>query len=50
MVMAGAATAPRLERFRALGVEFEVLGPARVFPEGELHPVRLDPAIGGDEH
>ena len=46
-VRAGAASPRMVERLRALGLPFELLGPAR--PHwGELrHPVRLDPA-GGD--
>jgi hypothetical protein len=41
--MTSAASAPRIERYRALGVVFDILGPAR--PEGDLHPVRLVAAI-----
>jgi len=41
--MTSTASARRIERFRALGVVFDILGPAR--PEGELHPVRLVAAI-----
>lgn len=46
-VLAGAAAPRMVERLRALGLPFELLGPAQ--PHwGELrHPVRLDPA-GGD--
>ena len=41
--MASAESALRIERFRALGIVFDILGPAR--PEGDLHPVRLVAAI-----
>jgi N-acyl-L-homoserine lactone synthetase len=45
-VLAGAASPRMVERLRALGLPFEVLGPAREH-WGELrHPVRLDPAQG----
>jgi hypothetical protein len=45
-VLAGAATPRMVERLRALGLPFEVLGPARPHV-GELrHPVRLDPGQG----
>ena len=43
-VMAGTATAPMVDRFRALGLPFEMLGPARPYWGEERHPVRLDPA------
>jgi hypothetical protein len=43
-VLAGAASPAMVARLRALGLPFEVLGPARgVFGEPR-HPVRLDPA------
>lgn len=45
-VLAGAATLSMIERLRALGLPFEVLGPARRFWGEERHPVRLDPAGG----
>jgi hypothetical protein len=45
-VLAGAAARPMIDRLRALGLPFEILGPARDH-WGELrHPVRLDPAHG----
>lgn len=45
-VLAGAASPAMVARLRALGLPFEVLGPAREH-WGELrHPVRLDPADG----
>lgn len=43
-VMAGTATATMVARFRALGLPFEILGPARPYWGEERHPVRLDPA------
>jgi Acetyltransferase (GNAT) domain len=45
-VLAGAAARPMIDRLRALGLPFEILGPAQDH-WGELrHPVRLDPAHG----
>ena len=45
-VLAGAASPVMVARLRALGLPFEILGPAREH-WGELrHPVRLDPATG----
>jgi hypothetical protein len=44
LVMAGAATAGLVARYRALGLPFEILGPARDYWGEERHPVRLDPA------
>jgi N-acyl-L-homoserine lactone synthetase len=44
VVMAGAASAGMVARYRALGLPFEILGPARVHWGQERHPVRLDPA------
>ena len=41
--MTSAASAQRIERFGALGVGFDILGPAR--PEGDLYPVRLVAAM-----
>jgi hypothetical protein len=35
-----------VERLRALGLPFEVLGPAREHWGRPRHPVRLDPANG----
>lgn len=43
LVMAGAASAGLVERYRALGLPFEVLGPARRHWGEDRHPVRLDP-------
>lgn len=45
-VLAGAAAPRTVERLRALGLPFEILGPARVHWGEERHPVRLDPAHG----
>jgi hypothetical protein len=45
-VLAGAAGPPMIERLRALGLPFEILGPARAHWGEERHPVRLDPAAG----
>lgn len=45
-VLAGAATRPMIERLRALGLPFEILGPAREHWGEPRHPVRLDPARG----
>jgi N-acyl-L-homoserine lactone synthetase len=45
-VLAGAATADMVERLRALGLPFEILGPAREHWGEQRHPVRLDPAQG----
>jgi GNAT acetyltransferase-like protein len=45
-VLAGAAAPPTVERLRALGLPFEILGPARLHWGEERHPVRLDPARG----
>ena len=45
-VLGGAAPAAFVERYRALGLAFEILGPGREH-WGELrHPVRLDPDAG----
>jgi hypothetical protein len=41
-VLAGAATASLIERYRMLGLPFEVLGPARRHWGEDRHPVRLD--------
>ena len=35
-----------VERLRALGLPFEILGPAREHWGEQRHPVRLDPARG----
>jgi len=43
-VLAGAASPGMVERLRALGLPFEILGPARPHWGEERHPVRLDPA------
>jgi hypothetical protein len=43
-VLAGAATASLIARYEALGLPFEVLGPARRHWGEDRHPVRLDPA------
>jgi len=45
-VLAGAAARRTVERLRALGLPFEILGPARLHWGEERHPVRLDPARG----
>jgi N-acyl-L-homoserine lactone synthetase len=45
-VLAGAASPGMVERLRALGLPFEVIGPARVVWGEARHPVRLDPANG----
>jgi hypothetical protein len=41
-VLAGAATAALIKRYHALGLPFEVLGPARRHWGEDRHPVRLD--------
>ena len=43
-VMAGAASPGLVARYRALGLPFELLGPARTHRGTERHPVRLDPS------
>jgi N-acyl-L-homoserine lactone synthetase len=43
-VLAGAASPRMVERLTALGLPFEVLGPAREHWGEPRHPVRLDPA------
>jgi N-acyl-L-homoserine lactone synthetase len=43
-VLGGAASAGMVERLRAVGLPFEVLGPARLHWGERRHPVRLDPA------
>jgi hypothetical protein len=45
-VLAGAAAARTVRRLRALGLPFEILGPARPHWGEDRHPVRLDPAHG----
>jgi N-acyl-L-homoserine lactone synthetase len=45
-VLAGAAAPRTIERLRALGLPFEILGPARRHWGEDRHPVRLDPAHG----
>jgi N-acyl-L-homoserine lactone synthetase len=45
-VLGGTATAGLVERFRALGLAFEILGPAQAYWGEERHPVRLDPDAG----
>ena len=45
-VLGGTATAAMVERFRALGLAFEILGPARLYWGEPRHPVRLDPDAG----
>ncbi|MEA2280202.1 MAG: Acetyltransferase domain [Solirubrobacteraceae bacterium] len=45
-VLAGTASPRMVARLRALGLPFEILGPARPFWGEERHPVRLDPAHG----
>jgi hypothetical protein len=46
-VLAGAASPAMVARLRALGLPFEILGPAREHHGEPRHPVRLDPG-GGD--
>jgi N-acyl-L-homoserine lactone synthetase len=46
-VLAGSTTPAWVERYRAIGLEFEVLGPARPHWGEERVPVRLDPARDG---
>jgi N-acyl-L-homoserine lactone synthetase len=43
-VLAGTASAGMVDRLRAVGLPFEILGPARPYWGEERHPVRLDPA------
>jgi hypothetical protein len=45
-VLAGAAARPMIDRLRALGLPFEILGPAREHWGEPRHPVRLDPDRG----
>jgi N-acyl-L-homoserine lactone synthetase len=45
-VLGGAATPGMVQRLRALGLPFEILGPARPHWGEARHPVRLDPARG----
>lgn len=45
-VIAGVASVRLLERYRLLGVNVEILGPARTFWGAERHPVRIHPAAG----
>jgi hypothetical protein len=45
-VLAGAAAPRTITQLRALGLPFEILGPARRHWGEERHPVRLDPAQG----
>lgn len=45
-VLGGVASAALVERFRALGLAFEILGPARPYWGEQRHPVRLDPDAG----
>jgi hypothetical protein len=45
-VLAGAAARPMIDRMRALGLPFEILGPAREHWGEPRHPVRLDPEHG----
>jgi N-acyl-L-homoserine lactone synthetase len=45
-VLAGAASPRMVARLRALGLPFEILGPARPYWGEDRHPVRLDPAHG----
>jgi hypothetical protein len=46
-VLGGAASPAMVARLRALGLPFEILGPAREHHGEPRHPVRLDPG-GGD--
>jgi N-acyl-L-homoserine lactone synthetase len=43
-VLAGAASPRMVARLRAVGLPFEILGPARPHWGEDRHPVRLDPA------
>jgi N-acyl-L-homoserine lactone synthetase len=43
-VLAGTASARMVETLRAVGLPFEILGPARPYWGEDRHPVRLDPA------
>jgi hypothetical protein len=45
-VMAGIASQQLVERYRALGVHVEVLGPPRTDAGAETYPIRLDPTAG----
>jgi hypothetical protein len=45
-VLAGAASPAMVARLRALGLPFEILGPAREHHGEPRHPVRLDPGAG----
>jgi N-acyl-L-homoserine lactone synthetase len=45
-VLAGAATPRMVAQLRALGLPFEILGPAHDYWGEDRHPVRLDPADG----
>lgn len=45
-VLGGAAAPVTVQRLRALGLPFEILGPARPHWGEDRHPVRLDPAHG----
>jgi hypothetical protein len=44
VIMAGSASAGLVARYRALGLPFEILGPAQDYWGEERHPVRLDPS------
>lgn len=46
-VLAGAATPGFVARYQAVGLVFELLGPARSYWGEERHPVRLDPGRDG---
>jgi N-acyl amino acid synthase FeeM len=46
-VLAGVTSEREITTYRSLGLAFEVLGPARHYWGAERHPVRLDPATGG---
>ena len=46
-VLAGTATPEFVDRYRAIGLVFELLGPARQHWGEARHPVRLDPARDG---
>ena len=47
-ILAGAASPGMVARLRALGLPFEILGPAQRHWNQERNPVRLDPATGED--
>ena len=44
-VLAGVTTAAEAERYRSLGLAFEILGPARTYCGAQRQPVRVDPFL-----